>query len=358
MAQEAKYQRIVDWVKGAIQSRELITGEKVPSENELSRRFGLSRQTIRHALEILEQDGVIYRVQGSGTYVGDGRVHSRRPRHNNIAVISTYYDYYIFPPTLHGIETVMAKAGYTTRLSFTNDSVHHEKTILNNLLERDDVDGIIVEPAKSALPNPNLPLYQKLRERGIPILFFNADYPELELPCVRLDDVKIAGKATELLIANGHREIGAILNAEDGQGHLRYRGYLQAMWEHHLPADANRILFLNTEMIRNISVIEPYLMDGLSKITGVLCYNDDVAFQLKELLSRHGKRVPEDLSIVSIDDAKIASISGLTSFPHPKEELGRVAAEQMLKWIENPSFDANVRFDSEAVVRDSIASLV
>ena len=354
MDREPKYQAVISWITENIRDGRLKEGDRLPSENELSRQFSLSRQTIRHALEVLEKEHIVTRVQGSGTYVGSGQDKPARPGYKNIAVISTYYDYYIFPPTLHGIETVLSAQGYSTRLTFTNDSVHHEKTILRNILERDDVDGIIVEPAKSAMPNPNLDLYRELVARNIPILFFNAFYPQLDLPCVRIDDTAIAQKATELLIGEGHTSIAAILNAEDGQGHLRYAGYLQGMWKHHLRTDARRTVLLDAEMIGNLKMVEDYLFHCLEGVTGVVCYNDAVASQLLDLLSARGMRVPHDISVVGIDDANIAQMRDFTSFPHPKEELGRKVAENMLRMIEDPTFRGDFLFDAEPVRRGSV----
>lgn len=356
MEREPKYQTIISWVKTMIRSGDLKEGDRLPSENELCRRFQLSRQTVRHALEILEAERMVVKVQGSGTYVGDGGKDRTRPSFKNIAVISTYLDYYIFPPTLHGIESVLSKAGYTTRLAFTNDSVHHEKTILKTLLERDDVDGVIVEPAKSAMPNPNLELYRMLLERNIPVIFFNASYPQLGQPCVRIDDVLAAEKATELLIEVGHTNIAAILNAEDGQGHLRYTGYLRAMWNHHLRTDAKRTVLLDSDMVGDLKVVEPYVMQCLVGVTGVVCYNDELASQLLDIFERRGIRVPEDISLVGIDDANIAQIKDLSSISHPKEELGRKTAENLLKMIEDPSFDANYLFDAQLIRRGSVKS--
>ena len=358
MEREPKYQAIISWVNELMRSGDLKEGDRLPSENELCRQFGLSRQTVRHALEILEAQHVVVKVQGSGTYIGNGGKDRERPRYKNIAVISTYFDFYIFPPTLHGIENVLSKAGYTTRLAFTNDSVHHEKTILKSILERDDVDGMIVEPAKSAMPNPNLDLYRTLMDRNIPILFFNAFYPDLGGPCVRIDDTLIAEKATELLIDAGHTNIAAILNAEDGQGHLRYTGYLRAMWKHHLRTDAKRTILLDSDMVGDMKIVEDYVMQCLEGVTGIFCYNDELASQLIDLLEGRGVKVPEDISVVGIDDANIAQLKDLSSFPHPKEALGRKTAENLLRMIQDPSFDGNYLFDAQPVVRGSVKQLI
>ena len=62
-----KYLEIVDWVNGQIEAGEILPGQKLHSENELSKMFGLSRQTVRHAISVLEKSGVVNRIQGSGT---------------------------------------------------------------------------------------------------------------------------------------------------------------------------------------------------------------------------------------------------------------------------------------------------
>ena len=61
--QELKYKAVYNWVLENINSGALKVGEKLPSENELSERFGLSRQTVRHAVDILEQQKLVLRVR-------------------------------------------------------------------------------------------------------------------------------------------------------------------------------------------------------------------------------------------------------------------------------------------------------
>ena len=66
---EAKYIFLVNWIKDRIGTRELRPGEKLYSENELSEMFDLSRQTVRHAIGILEAEGLVTAAQGKGFYV-------------------------------------------------------------------------------------------------------------------------------------------------------------------------------------------------------------------------------------------------------------------------------------------------
>ncbi len=399
--QDAKYLQVMDWVRKGIESGRFRSGDRLPSEAQLGSMFGLSRQTIRRATGELETERLVTRVQGSGTYIAaphhtaaDSDMDTGSPRSGslpagerkaeaastppeqqggyhfptfgsvrvptfNIAVVSTFYESYIFPQTLKGIEHVLAKNGYAMQVSFTDNRVNRERSILQSILEKDNIDGMIVEPAKSALPNPNLGYYQAIRDSGVPILFFNASYRDFEAPCVRLDDVKIASKATQVLIDHGHKHLAGIFKGDDRQGPLRYQGFVETILRAGLKVRHEQVFWLDTPMTVNVGVIEDYLFSRIQGCTGVLCYNDEVGCQFIDLALRRGLRVPEDLSVIGIDDSYLAGIGRvpLTSFPHPKEELGRKVSEIMLRMIENPAYDGNYLFDSNLVLRDSVAPL-
>lgn len=357
--QGLKYKAVYDWVLDNINSGVLKIGEKLPSENELGERFGLSRQTIRHAVDILEQQKLVTRVRGSGTYVGVEGKTGRQERYMNIAVISTYVDSYIFPPVLRGLEGVLAKQGYTTQIAFTGNKVSREQDILNKLIDKDIIDGLIVEPAKSALPNPNLYYYQELRKRNIPVLCFNCRYPQLDLPCVSMNDVQVGKKAVGYLIRAGHTKIGGVFKCDDGQGHLRYQGFLEGMLEAGIKVKDKNVIWLDTEAIVDLEQWGDYLFYRLEECTAVVCYNDEVAYVLSSLCEKQGISIPGQLSLVSVDNSDLATMAGvkLTSLQHPMEALGRKAAENMIKMIENPYFNGNYLFDSDIIERDSVRKM-
>ncbi len=357
--QSPKYREIIDWVKRNIDDGTFRSGDRLPSEAEIGKRFGLSRQTVRHATGELERERLVTRIRGSGTYIGGAKApRPARKRHMRVAVVSTFFESYIFPQTLKGIESVLASAGYTMQVAFTDNRISREEEILKMILDKDNIDGLIVEPAKSALPNPNIRYYREITELGIPMIYFNTFYPEPEAPCVRLDDQRIAGKAAELLIERGHREIAGIFKPDDGQGRLRYAGYLDALLRAGLSPDQRRVLWLDTTAYLKISDLEDYLFKRMEGCTGIVCYNDEIAYQVIELALRRNIRVPEDLSVVGIDDSYLAGVSRvpLTSFPHPKEMLGRKVGENLIRMIGDPDFDGNYIFDSEPVLRSSVAA--
>ena len=107
---------LVNWIREQVEAGKFQPGQKMYSENELKEMFGLSRQTVRHAISVLENDGVLNRRQGSGTYINDRRQTNLRNK-TRISVVTTYVDGYIFPKTIQGIENVLFENGYSVRIA-------------------------------------------------------------------------------------------------------------------------------------------------------------------------------------------------------------------------------------------------
>lgn len=354
-----KYQVVIDWINEEIASGRMKLGDRLMSEEKLSEKFGLCRQTIRRATSQLVEESVLTRLQGSGTYVGQLVPHTPKKKHMNVAVVSTYYNSYIFPPTLRGIERTLSDAGYAMWLSFTDNRIERERIILEDILRKNNIDGLIVEAAKGALPNPNLCYYKELQKRNIPIIFFNDMYPELNVPCVRLDDYRITYKATKFLLQAGHKKIAAIFKLDDGQGRRRYSGYIAALREAEIRLNSRTTIWIDTDSELNLEEMEEHLFRRIEGCTGVVCYNDEVAVEVIDLALKRNIQIPQDLSIVSIDDSELAEMNKVpfTSYPHPKDILGQKTAQILLKMIENPAFDGNYLFEPKAVVRDSIRQI-
>ena len=72
------YRRIHGDIRARIQSGELAPGDRVASERQLADRYGVSLMTARHAMNVLEGDGLVERRLGSGTFVAPPRIHFNR----------------------------------------------------------------------------------------------------------------------------------------------------------------------------------------------------------------------------------------------------------------------------------------
>lgn len=70
-----RHEQISNWLREQISSGSYKVDEKLPSEHELSDKFGVSRVTVRRALQTLEGEKLIYRSQGLGSFVADNRSH-------------------------------------------------------------------------------------------------------------------------------------------------------------------------------------------------------------------------------------------------------------------------------------------
>lgn len=355
-----KYMDIVDWTKEQIAVGAFQPRKKFFSENKLGEIFGYSRQTVRRALEELEQMGYITRIKGSGTYISESLptsgnqpfVHETASK--VIGVISTHLDAYIFPTIIQGIENVLNTDGYTTLLTSTKNLVEGEIRALQIMQER-PLDGLIVEPTKSGLPCINLDFYQRIAERGIPIVFIDSFYPELSAPYVSLDDEEAGYAAVKHLLSMGHRDIAGIFTHSDRQGHLRYKGYVRALTEQGMPIRDDHIFWYSKENMLQI-LYSTELWDGLTDCTAALCYNDSLAIMLINLIRQKGKRVPEDFSVVGIDNSELAETNSLTSIIHPAKELGEAAANLLLSMIKGAE-GKNILFPPQLVTRGTVKKM-
>lgn len=355
---EAKYKNLASIIKEAIDGGKLKPGDKLRSENELGKKYSLSRQTVRRALDILEQDGFLKRTRGSGTYISNPFPGDYKNR-KRIAIITTYVDSYIFPKTISLAGNALSREGYSVQIYFTNNRINKEKEVLLDILEKDEVAGIIAEATKSNLPNPNLYLYEELKNRKMPIIFFNCYYPELNLPHVSMNDEMAGSLGAKCLIDHGHKKIGGIFKLDDGQGVRRYKGFVDTLKKNDIPISANEIVWIDTVDLDNMELCVPKFLKRFSDCTGIMCYNDEVATSVVELLEKEGVKFPEDLSIVGIDDSAgvINGHLNLTSIPYPAEKLVEAAVMNLIELIKNPRFDAGREFDVEIIERDSVKRL-
>ena len=155
-----KYQSVAQYLREYIVLHANEPLHPLPTEQDLQDRFGVSRQTVRKAISILKEEGLIKSRRGSGYYLAKAADSSSM----QIAVITTFMDDYIFPAVLRDMENILSPNGYKLQVYSTLNRVSAEREILQQIRSH-PVGGIIVEGSKTALPNPNTDLYQKLRRR-------------------------------------------------------------------------------------------------------------------------------------------------------------------------------------------------
>jgi GntR family transcriptional regulator of arabinose operon len=329
---QTKYSMLKAFLKDEILMGNIKPGEKIPSENTLSERFALSRQTVRKAISMLVNEGFLYTRQGGGTFCRDRSANRRDSR--NIGVVTTYISEYIFPRLIQGIDKVFSENGYSIILKNTGNSIEKEAACLDDLLGK-DIGGLIIEPTKSAVFSANLKYYRALEKHGIPYVFIHGWYQMLEnKPKVVLDDEAGEYLAVEHLIRLRHKSIAGIFKADDIQGINRHKGYARALADHGIVYDPEKVVWFHTEDrdTKPGIAIRDIIRRGI-QIDAVAAYNDEAAVRVIRQLDKLGLRVPDDISVVGFDDSYLAQNGAvkLTTVGHPKEKLGEAAAELLLE---------------------------
>ncbi|MDF2586772.1 MAG: GntR family transcriptional regulator with LacI sensor [Anaerocolumna sp.] len=358
--EQSKHSVLSQWIKENVANGNFSVGERIPSENELAKKFGYSRQTVRQAIGTLVSEGILVREQGSGTYVSILNRKSSVDKTMRIGVITTYLDDYVFPSIIHGIEEILTEAGYTMSLGITHNKPRNEENCLQQMIQS-GVDGIIIEGTKSALPNANEKLYQKLKEIHIPTVFINGYYNNYSDSYIVMDDAKSGELATDVLIQNGHKHIGGIFKSDDLQGLKRYEGILKSIKKHNFVVDDTSIIWYTTEDFNYLfeGSMDTVILDRIKDITGIVCYNDQVASALIRLLKRNNLSVPDNYSIVSFDNSFLAKemVCNLTSVIYPSNKIGKKAAQLILKQINNPLIAERIKIEPSIKLRNSVKKL-
>lgn len=351
-----KYFLLMEQLKADILSGTISPGEKLPSENELSQTYSLSRHTIRKALGILEQEGYVEAFHGKGTFCSEKTRHMKKSR--NIAVVTTYISDYIFPRLIQGMDNVLSEQGYSIILKNTGNSRAKEARCLEELLQK-DIDGLIIEPSKSQMICKHGNLYESLEKFKIPYIFIQGIYTEMKDKSHILMDDEMGGyQVTKYLLDLGHRRIAGFFKADDVQGLERHKGYVRALQEAGITYNPDDVVWFHTEDRKvKPAIMAREMVKSERMPDGIVCYNDQIAVQVMEALESIGVNIPEDVSVTGYDNSLYAQRgSGITTIAHPQEKLGEMAAELILEKINGvPEEESKVErlIQPELIIRGS-----
>lgn len=167
----------------------------------------------------------------------------RSGKSETIGVIIPSAEISFFGSVIHGIESIANTSGYNILLYQSNESPEYEIRAIEAFVGA-KVDGILASVAKETVDFSH---FIQLKNRGIPLVFFDRTNDSLNIPSVVIDDFKGAYLATEHLIEQGYNRIAHIA----GQQHLkifadRLKGYKRALHDFGFP--------VNDELIYNGNV--------------------------------------------------------------------------------------------------------
>lgn len=346
-------------LKAMLLSGDYQVGDKLPTEQELLNMLKVTRYSLRQALKKMRAEGYIVSRQGSGFFVGDPSQPVAPPNSQKlIGVLTTHLADYIFPKIILGIDQVLAKQDYSIILSNTHNDVARERQNLMTLLDT-PINGLIVEPTKSATLSPNLDIYRELLRRHIPMIFIHAKYPELDVPVIKTADEQSEYDLMQLLFKAKHQSILGMFQIDDQQGVDRMHGFVRAYQNHpELTTFSNLILYQSEESFENLALkLQPFLNSN-NPPTAIAAYNDQLAIRLIAWLQDQGYLIPKDISVVGFDNYTMSAYitPKLTTASHPKSQMGITAAEMLLKQLAHQKVNS-LEFPPKIVERASIQQL-
>lgn len=360
---EKKYQVVTEAIQDWIDSGKYQPNQKLPTELKLMELFKVSRHTIRKSLSDLEVRGLVYRIQGGGTFVADKKrkaAATARDAHT-VAILTTHINDYIFPAIISGIESELTAQSISMMLSSTQNNTHLEQHNLNKILNS-NIDGLIVEPTKSAFEIKNLPLYQELYAEHVPIITLNAKIKGLDVPYFVMDDFEGGRIATKYLLDKGHQNILGVFKTDDQQGIDRMNGFNYAIQQSQIPSLNRSLMFQSGDAKANLGMRLREIFELPDRPTALICYNDQIAVTAFNLALSMGIKVPEQLSIIGFDNSTLAHSFGinLTSVNHPKVQMGQDAAELMIRMLKDPNKDfraSSQTYQPEIIAGDSVVEI-
>lgn len=331
----SKYQQLADNLKHLINVQIKEGINKLPTEKQLCDKYHVSRQTVRVALSILEKDGLIEKRHGSGSFItGLASDFSQ----NTVAILISDEDAYTYPMLINDITTTLSQQNFHFRIYQTENSINREREILLELLQT-PIRGIIVEGIKTALPNPNLDLYEQLLFKGIRLIFVGNHYPALKDSFyIEADNITGGLYLTENLIQNNYSSIGALFNIEDLSSHERYKGFLDACIEHKLPIKDNQSFWFHTEDLmalrknNDTSFLKEIIKKAIPYCDSFICHNNEIAYWLSKELSMLDSDLLESIAIASFDHTYLSNYKSAysTTIALPAHALGVKAAQAMI----------------------------
>jgi LacI family transcriptional regulator len=227
-----------------------------------------------------------------------------------------------------------------------------EEKQVNTLLQH-QVDGIVF--ARMYHQQANVPG----DTRGVPVVLLDAFDADGRFSSVVPDEVSAARTAVKELIDAGHRRIGFINNRDDIPAAFgRLEGYRETLAAAGIQFDPELVTREAPEVGGGRTGAQR-LLSLPNRPTALFCFHDRQAFGAYEVAASLGLTIPDDLSVVSVDNFEIIADGlwpGLTSVALPHYDMGRWAVSRLLDEIENPDVEpAQVRFECPIVRRGSVA---
>ena len=336
---------------------------------DISRLAGVSRKTVQRVLNHStnvkpETQEKIKRIMDEHHFEPSAvarKLSSKKPNTVGIFVIQDQRQYKLYTDDLFygavigGIISYCNARAYNTLITIIDLS---ETEQLLSLYKQKSIDaGVIVSWSNVE------EIVQKVTKAGFPIAVFdqnNADPLGGIVPIPRLDDWSSAYAAALYLLELGLTRLGIITGSMDNpSAPKRLAGFVQAVKDRGLSVSPNHIHYGQFVEQSGTEAIDRWIAGGQLP-EALFCSNDLTAYGALKALTRHGIRVPEQVSLIGFDDLLISEYMhpALTTMRIPRVAMAVDMTDRLLNRLENPDAPPSepVVFKAELVVRDSCGS--
>ncbi len=244
--------------------------------------------------------------------------------------------HFFFSSVISGVQDVAYKAGYSVILCQSNESVEREVDNVQALLSS-MVDGILVSISKETREYSH---FNEIVNNRIPLVFFDRVCDELQTDRVVINDYLGGYIATEHLLSVGCKRIVHLAAPQHLMiGRNRFNGYQHALRKYKIHLNPDWVIPCDTYEDAFAKV--PALFDSPNPPDGIFAVNDSTAIGAMMAIKKIGINVPQDVAIVGFTNSLISTVThpSLTTIDQHGEELGKIAAQQLLKRINNPETD-------------------
>lgn len=318
---------------------------------DVAKLAGVSTATVSRALSGKEHVSAKARAKVEAAAAELGYVASHTAytlatgRTRNIGVVMPYIDRWFFSVLLEAVETTLIEAGYDLTLYNLSGGTAQREKIFNDLLLRKRVDGVFtaaVAPSRAEL--------EQLTRMGKPIVGIGGRVEGART--VVMDDTRAARLATEHLISLGHRRIAFIGGVEGSdrefrQQDLRMNGYLEALRSAGLNSKTSWLTFADYTIQNGYHQAKQLLGDPRDAPTAIFCACDEMAFGAIMAAKDLGLRVPEDISVIGIDNHDMSDFFELSTIDQNVRGQGIAAATRLLSLLEGDTREQTVNLTEE-----------
>ncbi len=325
---------------------------------DIAKKLGISTSTVSRALtnhsdvNPKTKEAVLELAQQLDYQPNSIALSLRKKQTHVIGVIIPETVNRFFSKAIGGIQDEASKAGYNIMVCQSNESQHIEfnniQTLLNSF-----VDGIIISVSKETSSEKP---FQRIMDKGVPLVFFDRVVDTLETPKVMSDNYEAAFKATSHLVEMGCSRIARIsgpLNLYNSR--WRLKGYQDALLHHNLEVNEELVIY-SSYAASNVREYTNHLLDLPEPPDGIFAINDQGALEMMHTIKQKGLRIPEDICVIGFNNDYFSAFTepSLSSVEIPAYELGRIAAELLLKEVQldNPVYEKRI-VPSKLVLRDS-----